>query len=256
MAEIRRWHIHSLVSSGNVQTLLNHVNSVRLYIQFTMEKEQNNKLSFLDVLVASTEQGFRSSVYRKPTFTGQYLNFNSHHLYNVKKIIVCCLQYRAKAISSYTDVYQEEIISLRHNLHRSNYTERITSAPRNLDRRIEDDTRKLTTVCLPYVKGLAERIQKLCSPCDIRTISTGGLTHRRYLFRIKPPTEFNLTKNCVYSIPYSCGKAYKGKTCYPLKVKLEEHWKAVVQSEIKKSVMVDHIWTEKGTTCPYEMKLE
>ena len=73
-----------------------------------MEKEQGNKLPFLDVLVTRTEQGFRSSVYRKPTFTGQNLNFNSHHPYTVKKGIVRCLQPRAKTISSDTDAYQEE----------------------------------------------------------------------------------------------------------------------------------------------------
>ena len=46
---------------------------------FTIEKEQANKLSFLDVLETRTEQGFSLSVYRKPTFSGQYLNFNSRH---------------------------------------------------------------------------------------------------------------------------------------------------------------------------------
>ena len=123
----------------DVQILLDHVNSIRPSIQFTIEKEQDNKLPFLDVLVTCTEQGFRSSVYRKPTFTRQYLNFNSHHPY--KKGIVRCLQHRAKTISSDTDAYQEEMISLRHNLHRNNYPESITSAPRNLDRRVEDNTR-------------------------------------------------------------------------------------------------------------------
>ena len=151
---------------------------------------------FLDVLVTHTEQGFGSSVYRKPTFTGQYLNFNSHHPNTVKKGIVRCLQHRAKTISSDTDAYQEKI-SLRHNLHRNNYPESITSAPRNLDRRIEDNTRKLTMVCLPYVKGLTERIQKICSPYDIRTVFTSGSTLQRYLFRVEPPTEFNMTKNCL-----------------------------------------------------------
>ena len=92
---------------------------------------QDNKLPFLDVLVTRTEQGFRSSVYRKPTFTGQYLYFNSHHPYTVKKGTVCCLQHRAKTISSDTDAYQEEMISLRHNLHHNNYLEHVTSAPRN-----------------------------------------------------------------------------------------------------------------------------
>ena len=223
------------------QILLDHVNSIRPSIQFTMEKEQDNKLPFLDVLVTRTKQEFRSSVYRKPTFTGQYLNFNSYHPYTVKKGIVRCLQHRAKTISSYTDAYQEEMISLRHNHHRNNYPEHITSAPRNLDRRIEDNTRKLTTVCQPYVKRLAERIQKICSPYNIRTVFTSGSTLRRYLFRVKPPTEFNMIKNCLFSIPCSCGKIYKGETGHPLKVRLEEHRKAVVQGEIEKWGMADHI---------------
>ena len=124
------------------------------------------------------------------------------------------------------------MISLRHNPHRNNYTERITSAPRNLDRRIKNNTIKLTTVRLPYVKGPAERIQKICSPYDTRTIFTSDSTLRRYLFWVKPPTEFNLTKNYVYSIPCSCGKIYKGETGRPLKVRLEEHWKAVVRDEV------------------------
>ena len=178
----------------DVQILLDHVNSIWPSIQFTMEKEQDNKLPFLDILVTRTKQGFRSS---SATFTGQYLNFNSHHPYMVKKGIVCCLQHRAKTISSDTDAYQDEMISLRHNLHHNNYPERITSAPRNLDRRMEDNTRKLNTVCLPYVKGLAERIQKICSPYDIRTVFTSGSILRRYLFQVKTPTEFNMTKNCL-----------------------------------------------------------
>ena len=122
----------------------------------------------------------------------------------------------------------------------------ITSASGNLDRRIEDETRKLTTVCLPYVKGLAERIQRICSPYEIRTIFTSGSTLQRYLFRVKPPTEFNMIKNCVYSVPCSCGKVYKGETCCPLKIRLEEHRKAVVHDEIEESGMADHIWKEKG----------
>ena len=95
-----------------------------------MEKEQDNKLPFLVVLVTRREQGYRSSVYRKHTFTVRYLNFNSYHPYTVKKGIFRCLQRRAKTISCDTDAFQEEMIGLRHNLHRNYYPERITSAPR------------------------------------------------------------------------------------------------------------------------------
>ena len=77
--------------------LLDHVNSLRPSILFTMEKESNNTLPFLDVLISRTEQGFKTSVYRKPTFTGQYLNLYSHHPYSVKKGIVRCFTTSSKS---------------------------------------------------------------------------------------------------------------------------------------------------------------
>ena len=45
-------------------------------------------------------------------------------------------------------------------------------------------------------------------------------------------------------MPYSRGKIYRGKKCRPLKVRLQEHQKAV-RGEIEKSGMADHIWKEK-----------
>ena len=177
---------------------------------------------------------------RKLSFTGQYLNFDPSSIYG-KERNSPLLTISSKTISSDTDAYKEEMISLRHDLHRNNYPERIISALRNQDRRIEVNTQKLITVCLPYVKGLAERIQKISSPYNIRTVFTSGSTLWRYLFWVKPPTEFNMNKNCVYPIPCSCGKIYKGETGRPLKVRLEEHRKAVVRGEIEKSDMADHI---------------
>ena len=97
------------------------------------------------------------------------------------------------------------------------------------------------------VKGLVERIQKICRPYDIRTVFTSGSTLRRYLFRVKPQSEFNMIKNCVYSILCNCGKIYKGETGHPQR---EERRKAVVKGEIEKSGMVDHIWKEKGNHLP------
>ena len=65
-----------------------------------------------------------------------------------------------------------------------------------------------------------------------------------------------MIKNCVYSIPCSCGKVYKGETGRPLKVRLEKHRKAVVRGEIEKSDMVDHRWKEKGKHLPLWDKVE
>ena len=45
-------------------------------------------------------------------------------------------------------------------------------------------------------------------------------------------------------------KIYKGETGHSLKVRLEEHRKAVVQGEIEKSGMAVHIWKENGKHPP------
>ena len=59
-----------------------------------------------------------------------------------------------------------------------------------------------------------------------------------------------MTKDCVYAIPCSCGKKHKGKTGHPLKVRLQEHQKAVTHGEVEKLGMADHIWREKGDHRP------
>ena len=65
-----------------------------------------------------------------------------------------------------------------------------------------------------------------------------------------------MIKNCVYSIPCCCGKIYNGDTGRLLKVRLEEHRKAVARGEIEKSGMADHIWKEKGNHLPLWDKVE
>ena len=46
-------------------------------MSFTIETEQNNKISFLDVNVIREQGKFTTSVYRKPTFSGLYTDFDS-----------------------------------------------------------------------------------------------------------------------------------------------------------------------------------
>ena len=51
----------------------------------------------------------------------------------------------------------------------------------------------------------------------------------------------------MYSFSCSYGKVHKGKTCHPLKIRLEEHQKAICPGEIKKMSMSEHLLKEKGS---------
>lgn len=55
-----------------------------------------------------------------------------------------------------------------------------------------------------------------------------------------------MTKNYVYSIPYSFGREYNGVTSRTLNGKLEEHRKEIVRGEIMKLGIVHRIWREKS----------
>ncbi|XP_046545191.1 uncharacterized protein LOC124255340 [Haliotis rubra] len=92
--------------------LLQHLNNQHQRIKFTMEPETNNKLPFLDVLVSRTPTNtFQTTVYRKPTHTNQYVNYQSNHPPQVKAGIISTLTRRAKNICSINR--QEEINHLK-----------------------------------------------------------------------------------------------------------------------------------------------
>ena len=59
-------------------------------MRFTYEIEKNNSLTFLDVLV-TRENTFCTSLYRKPTFSGLYTNFNSFMPDTYKKGLIYTL---------------------------------------------------------------------------------------------------------------------------------------------------------------------
>ena len=52
-----------------LQLFLQHINSKNKNIQFTMEKEENGILPFLDVLISREGNRLGQTVYRKPTHT-------------------------------------------------------------------------------------------------------------------------------------------------------------------------------------------
>ncbi|KYQ50747.1 hypothetical protein ALC60_10143 [Trachymyrmex zeteki] len=56
-------------------------------MQFTMEVGTDGKLSFLDTTLIMKEQMLVFDVHRKATFSGKFLNFNSHHPLHKRRII-------------------------------------------------------------------------------------------------------------------------------------------------------------------------
>ena len=62
-----------IVKRGEVDQLLQHLNSIRPSIKFTVEVKKEGKLPFLDTLLRRNSDGSLDiMVYRKPTHTDRY----------------------------------------------------------------------------------------------------------------------------------------------------------------------------------------
>ena len=92
---------------------LRYLNDKHDNISFTCEREQNGKLSFLDVTVSKTNNSFSTSVYKKQTSTGQGMNYYSAVSKHYKSNLIQCLVDRAFKISSSYVNFNNEIGRLR-----------------------------------------------------------------------------------------------------------------------------------------------
>ena len=227
-------------TTNKTTPFLDYINSLRASIQFTMEEEVNNKTPFLDAQVEKTEEAFRTSVYRKPTAADRYLNYQSHHADTVKKGIVRCLQNRAINISADEETRKREMSRLTDIFRRNGYTTGfVTHKPRDRSQQQPRD-QPIATVSILYNRGLSEKLRRII----IRTVFRSTTTLRRSLTKVTPQTTKEQTKNCIYDIPCSCGRLYKGETGRPLAVRLEEHRKATIRGETLKSGVAEHAWSE------------
>ena len=87
-----------------------------------------------------------------------------------------------------------------------------------------------------FICIISTTFRLICTPVFFRCLSNSGTYTKLQTTSFIEPTG----DACSDSIP--C----KGETGHPQKVRLEEHWKAVVRGEIEKLGMADHIWKEKG----------
>ena len=89
-----------LNNEEDCNTFLTHLNSLPPSLRFTYEKKSNHSLPFLDVLVERHDSEFLILVYRKLTFTGQYLRWNSFSPQKRKTNLIGTLVHRAFMICS------------------------------------------------------------------------------------------------------------------------------------------------------------
>ena len=94
-----------------------------LPLGFTVEdNKEDGSIPFLDTIVKPEVDGSLSvTVYRKPTHTDQYLQWDSHHHLSAKFSVIQTLSHRASTVCSNPELLQKEKQHLRKALTKCNY---------------------------------------------------------------------------------------------------------------------------------------
>ncbi|BHF66006.1 hypothetical protein SprV_0200902000 [Sparganum proliferum] len=229
----------------DTDALVQKFNNAHPSLTFSAEFEADNEIAFLDVLLHRQEDGsIQRRVFRKKTWTGQYINFHSFVPLNIKRNLVQGLAARVRRICS-PETVDAELQQLRNILHENGYPERFIL--RNKGERTAKPTmataeKKDLFIRLPFQgdaaadlvrRRLKAAITSAFSAANLRVCFTNSP-----LLRLggKDRLPLQATSMCIYSFTCSCGAGYVGRTTRRLEKRVREHIPAWLGRGEKKSI--------------------
>ena len=248
-----------IIDRNEAASFYNFINEVDPNIKFTQEECVDNKLAFLDCQVHIHEDGsLKSTVYRKPTHTDFYLQFDSHHPLIHKLGVIRSLQHRANTIISDQEDLPGEHNHIQKSLGCCGYPNWAFTKAKKTKEHTQNqnaETGTGTQITIPYISGLSERIKNTLKSFGIATsykptnIIRGKLVH----VKDKPPRDKQ--SNLVYGITCAatdCGEAYVGETKQSLRARVNQH-RRPSSSEAQNSAVFNHCKTSEHFFKPEEV---
>ncbi|KAI8511634.1 hypothetical protein Bbelb_107340 [Branchiostoma belcheri] len=220
-------------------------------IKFTTEEEQNRSLPFLDTLTVIQEDGsLQIRIYRKPTHTDQYLNFDSNHPLDHKLGVIRTLFHRANTIVSDPQDLETEKSHLTQALKTCGYPQwaiNKATCPKPPNTKPSAGTKSKGLVVLPYIKDLSEALRRIFISHGIATCFKPTTTLRHILVAPKDKTPQEKKCGVIYHIPCQgknnrgpCQETYIGETERSLKARFQEHTRpSSASSEVSQHIHVE-----------------
>ena len=227
-----------LRSPDHCENIKDYLASKHRNIRFTCEKEQNNSMPVLDVLITRTSNGFTTSVYHKPTFSGVYTNFNSFISEEYKVGLISTLLFRTFTVVSDYSKFHSEVSHLKEMLKKNAFPIKLIDSciKKFLKKRLTEKPFTLTAekkdlvIVLLFLGKLSLDLRtrlknSTCKNppfCKIRVIFKSS-AHISNFFQFKDKMLFCLHSNVVYK--FSCGRCnatHYGETCHHLSVRVGE----------------------------------
>ena len=236
----------SVILKTEVHNYLVFLNEQHPRVRFTMEVETEGSLPFMDVLFSRKEDGKLSrKVYRKPTHTDRYLQFDSHHPIAVKSGIVKGLVERAIQVSSDTEAKERELSHISEVMQLNGYPRKfVAKAMKQVRRKTpewNEEEKKTSLARIPFIDGVSQEIRRIAREVDVKCSFYMPNTLRP-MYCVKDQLSKGTETNVVYSLECkTCQGKYIGETQRALAVREKEHRDAVRLGYVDKSAVAEHV---------------
>ncbi|KAK5644613.1 hypothetical protein RI129_005913 [Pyrocoelia pectoralis] len=242
--------IHSADDSG-VNNFLNELNGIHPNVQFTIEKESNNTLPFLDLLLHKSPQKITFSIYRKPTTTDNMIPYDSVHPITHKMAGLHSLLYRLHNIPMLASHFIEELNIIKQMALNNGYPIALVE---KLSRRIKHSINptRLSPISshnpnriyrsLTFYPNISYPIQQIFKHHRIHISFSNKFTLRSSLVKNKDRSN-KLESSGIYQLNcHSCPSMYIGQTGRWFSSRIKEHVKSIKNNNFdKKSAFAEHI---------------
>jgi len=212
----------------DIEPFSSHLNTIDKHIQFTSEQEEDGMIYFLDTCIHVKEDGStKVTVYRKPTHTDQYLNFNSNHHLDHKRSVVRTLFHRAEKIVTEDKDKKLEIENCKTALRANGYPEWMFKIPKKKEKpspEKEGNRSKKVNVGIPYIRGTSETLHRTFKKFGVNMYHKPYNSIKQQLTHVKDKTDKLKKCGVVYYIKCEqCNNDYVGETGRSLDIRLKEH---------------------------------
>ena len=232
-------------NSLNIDNILSSFNRCHGSIKFTMEKESNDSLPFLDILLIKRTYGsIKRRLYRKPTWNGQYLHFQSSVPLQFKRNLVYCLANRVRKIRSY-DVLDHELMIVKNTFKFNGYPDKFIKAhmkEKVPKQNLSSLPKKVLYLHLPFKGNTILEIFKSRLERTIRHSYPAGVIRivSKTQYLIPSCSKDKLTRQfksmCIYNFTCICDARYIGRTTRQLSKRIKEHHPAALSKGTVKSI--------------------
>ena len=155
------------------EKFLNFLNTRHECIQFTMEKEENGKLPFLDISIEKLTNGFVTSIYKKPSDTGLFTNFSSFISNTYKKCLIKTHVDRIFRINNTSAGFSKDIENWEITLQKNGYPEREINKTVNkrLKNELNDNKDKSCRYFkLPYIGNISKNAENKLNEIIVKLV--------------------------------------------------------------------------------------